>query len=129
MTRKTLTAFAVIAIGMTMLLLASCSFLIPNTIKITNMSAGAVVITCTIPAYGSVTKTVTAGKDSIFVYKKGMYYQSKEFETIKLNASGIATLTPDTAWIRLVNNSGKTITSASIDDHYFISIKMNPVKR
>ncbi|GEM_PF-4369581 len=122
MTRKTLTAFAVIAIGMTMMLLASCSFLIPNTIKITNMSAGAVEITCdsftdgttcTIPAYSSVTKTVSTGTTSIYVKEHGMYYQ-KGFEVIELNASGTVELTPDTSWVRLVNNSGYEISSAKL---------------
>ncbi len=122
MTRKTLTAFAVIAIGMTMLLLASCSFLIPNTIKITNMSAGAVEIkcdsftdgtTCTIPAFGSVTKTVSTGTTYIYVEEQGMYYQ-KGFEMIELTASGTVELTPDTSWVRLVNKSGYEITSAKL---------------
>ncbi len=122
MTRKTLTAFAVIAIGMTMLLLASCSFLIPNTIKITNMSAGSVEITCesftdgttcTIPAYGSVTKTVSTGTTSIYIKEQGMYYQ-KGFEVVELNASGTVELTPDTSWVRLVNNSGYEISSAKL---------------
>jgi len=101
--------------------------MIPNTIKITNMSAAAVEITCdsftdgttcTIPAYGSVTKKVSTGTTSIYVEEQGMYYQ-KGFEVIELNASGTVELTPDAAWICLVNNSGATITSAKINSEYF----------
>ncbi len=123
MNRKPRTFLALAAMTIVLLLLgSSCSFLLSNQVKITNMSAASVTITCedfvdgatcTIPAYGSVTKTVTTGKDSIYVEEEGLYYQ-KGFETITLNASGTATLTPDTAWIRVLNNTGSVITSASI---------------
>ncbi len=122
MARKTLDAFAVIAIFIIILLVTSCDMLVPRTIKITNMSAGSVEIscdsftdgtTCTIAPYSSVIKTVATGTTSIYVIEQGMYYQ-KGFEVIALNASGTVALKPDTSWVRFVNNSVYEISSATL---------------
>ncbi len=127
MTRKTLTAFAVIAIGMTMLLLASCSFLMPKEVSLVNNTPAAVIVnsqafigeqSVTVPANGSTTVYVSSDTTSILVNEEGMYYQMV-VETLKVTTNGKATLTPNASWICIVNDTDDTLTYASYSTYKF----------
>ncbi len=128
MNRKPRAILALAAMTLVLLLLASsCSFLISKEVTITNASAGWVTITCyefldgttcDINPGGSVTKTVSADTTSIQIIESGIFYQGGS-EVVELNASGSVSLHPDTAWIRVINDSGSVITSASIHGETF----------
>ncbi len=110
-----------------LLLVSSCSGLLPKKITITNASSGYVTIKSsafldgteeTLGPGGSVTKSVNGDAETILVETNGKYFE-KAIKTYTIKSNGSVTLEPDYAWIRLVNNSGSTISNASISTEDF----------
>ena len=112
---------SVLILSIIILLVSSCDLLLVKEINIFNPTDEPVEVKCydvkesntfTIPAFGTVTKTVSSSCPSVMLFEEGRYYNIAH-ETKYLSSSGSTiTLSPNCAYIKIKNLTGSTVSEA-----------------